>query len=490
MRYFPIFLDSSKQKYLLIGSGDKVVSKLSLLCQTEASIKLIIDVSLHDFEFSLPTMDLTRVSIEDRSSNFDLFESDLADIDLLYCGIEDEVQIEKIKSLCQLNRVLMNVIDQKEHCDFITPTMIDREPIQIAISTGGHAPILAKSIKEDLECRLEDDLGDFVQAVGGYRKLCLDRLKVLGYSDYQRRAYWQKVLVDQRGDFHSLRGDVLRDALLGAMESKIERKSKVYLIGTGPFDLGYVTHQASHVIAKADVILVDRLSNDEILKKWARKESVIIDVGKKAKCHSIKQEEINALLIRSCLNEDGSQNGKIVVRLKGGDPMVFGRASEEIIALQDAKIDVEVLAGVSAAFAGACQYQIPITSRGVFRKFSILTAQSADGFVSHDWASLKSDAFAIYMGSHVAKQLEASLLNAGFLGSTPICLIKEISTPTAQMRCLTLDQLSETVLSLGAGAMIIYVNVQPLKGHDALKRLDEDQSQENEGYIQERRMII
>jgi uroporphyrin-III C-methyltransferase/precorrin-2 dehydrogenase/sirohydrochlorin ferrochelatase len=471
MRYFPIFLDSASQNYLLVGSGDKILYKLQLLVQTEAKIKVIANV----FDTRIDELIYhTRGEIEYRVDDFKITNEDLLGVDLVYYGLDDVVLRDTLKDQCKRAHIFFNAIDNKDHCDFITPTIIDRDPINIAISTGGNATILAKSIKDRLELELEDDLGDFVKEIGKYRKLCLERLKQLGYSEIQRREYWQKILVDQRDDFYRLRGDDLKDALFKEILPQTSIKSKVYLIGTGPFDLSYLTQKAMKTIAKADVILIDRLINMDILKKWARKECEVIYVGKQAKCqHSTKQEEINQLLVQSCLNEDGTQNGKVVVRLKGGDPMIFGRASEELMALYEAHIDVEVIPGISAALAGASIYQIPITSRGVFRKFSILTAQSADGFVDHDWENLKNDALAIYMGSHVAETLEKRLLNAGFSTNTPICIVREISSPTERISCVPLHQLSKEVSILGKGAMIIYVNVQPLKAETQVEFQDE-----------------
>lgn len=432
MKYYPVFLDLDGRLVLIVGGGEQAAQKLRLVLKTPARIHVVapqVNEELTDQEL------LGRIGVSRRA-----FEaSDVEGAALVYAAADPATNAAVAKAARALG-IPVNAVDMPELCDFLTPAIVDRDPVTIAIGTEGTAPVLARRIKSQLEADLPANLGHLAGKAGSLR----DRLAGAVGDPAERRRLWERLM---SGAYASrlLAGD--ETGAYAALEDEIDRArigasapGHVALIGCGPGDPDLLTLRAQQRLQQADVLVVDRLVDPRVLD-YARRDAERIHVGKVPGGPSTSQEEINRILVREALA------GRSVARLKGGDPFIFGRASEEMAALARAGISYEVVPGITAAHACAASIGLPVTSRGVVRKFSVLTGATADGELDHDWAALARDgqAFAIYMGVRAAGTIRAELIAAGLSPSTPVVLVENGTLPGERSFATTLDDLEALV---------------------------------------------
>ncbi len=327
-------------------------------------------------------------------------------------------------------RIFANVVDESDLCSFHVPALVQRGPLQIAISSGGGAPMLARHIRRQLETGLDDSLGALAELLTRQRETIRARFPDLGL----RRRFFEKLLASplprllrqrpdgEQADAYLL--DALRD------EKSVEPIGSVVLVGAGPGDPGLITLNALRAMNEADVILHDRLVSAEVLR-LARRDATRIEVGKSAGRHSMGQDEIHALMLRH------AQAGRRVVRLKGGDPFVFGRGGEELEFLRAHGIAYEVIPGITAAVACAAYAGIPLTHRDHAQSLRLVTAHCKNSLDTLDWASLAQDqqTLAVYMGVAGLETVRERLLLAGVAPDLPFALVENGSR--AQQRVIT-----------------------------------------------------
>jgi uroporphyrin-III C-methyltransferase/precorrin-2 dehydrogenase/sirohydrochlorin ferrochelatase len=340
------------------------------------------------------------------------------------------------------------------------PAIVDRDPVLVAIGTEGAAPILAREIKAKIESWLPAQFGRVAQRAQQLRRHVHDAIA----DPVVRRRTWEALL---QGVWRSavLAGDSETadrelDRQLAAGGAHAQPVGSVALIGCGPGEPDLITLKAQQRLQSADVLVVDRLVNPAILE-YARRDAVRIDVGKEPEGDSALQEDINRILVREALK------GQRVVRLKGGDAFVFGRAAEEMAAVRAAGIPVEVVPGITAAHACAASVGLPVTLRAKVRQFAVVTGASADGPLELDWPALAQpgQAFAIYMGVRTAQHFRDKLLGAGAAPQTPVVIVENGTLSNERALATELALVADAIAEAGIhGPAVIFVGLDWASG--------------------------
>ncbi len=450
MRHFPIFLDLRGQRVVVAGGGETAVAKLRLLMKTEAEIVVLAAEAceqIHRWHAE------GRLVWQPRS----VAPEDVAAARLVYGATADPVEDARIKALAEAVGTLVNVVDNLEASSFITPAIVDRDPVTVAVGTEGAAPVLARRIKAQNEERLASNLG-MLARLAQDRRHAVETLP-LGRG---RRDFWTAYFDDWGAAALADGGEVavaamfdvkLREARIAAERPQ---RGKVVLVGAGPGDPELLTLKARRCLHEADVVVHDRLVAPVILE-LARREARLVEVGKTPGGPAWRQDDINALLL------EHAHDGAVVVRLKSGDPLIFGRADEEIDALEEAEVDVEVVPGVTSAAAAAASLTRSLTRRGRNREVTFLTAHDARGFAEHDWRRLaQPDAVtAIYMGVRAARFLRGRLLLHGATAGLPVTIVENASRADEKRVATTLADLPEAIDVAGiSGPAVILLGLE------------------------------
>ena len=409
MRHFPIFLALHDRRALVLGTGPIADRKAALLEQAGATVERL--------EHFNPVR-LTGCAL---AIGAEAPEADLRD--LFDAGRRLGVPV--------------NVVDRPELCTFVSPAIIDRDPLTIAVASGGVAPVLSRLVRARIEAVIAPGWSRLAALAERLRAETVRRLPDMA----SRRRMLEQALSGRAAEL-ALAGDEVaaeteyRRELRDAEAGVAERRGMVFLVGAGPGAADLVTLRAQRLLGEADIIVHDRLVSDEVLG-LARRDAEFIYVGKSRGNHCLPQAEINALLIHL------AQAGRKVVRLKGGDPFVFGRGGEEIEALREAGIACQVVPGVTAALACAAQAGIPLTHRDAARLVTFVTGHAKDGVPELDYAALVRSAatLAIYMGLANLPALRDALLANGLDAAMPAALIERGGTPLQRVARGTLDEL-------------------------------------------------
>ena len=436
MKYFPIFADVEHADVLVAGGGEQAAQKVRLLLKTEARITIVAELVSPELDHLAKQ---GRVAIVRRA----FAVTDVSGKRIVYAATGDRAVDAAVSHAAQLRGVPVNVVDVPELSTFITPAIVDRDPVTVAIGTEGAAPVLARQIKTLIETLLPANLGMLARRARDLRESVARSI----VDPHRRRRFWERLL---SGPFRRavLCGAEDEARRILASELKGQHRSnqatpagRVMLIGCGPGDADLLTLRAVQRLQEADVLVVDRLVDAKILE-YARRDAERIFVGKAPHGPATSQAEINRLIVRE------ARAGKAVARLKGGDPFIFGRAAEEMAACQAADIPVEVVAGVTAAHACAARVGLPLTLRERIRQFAVVTGASADGEPDLDWPALaaKDAAFAIYMGIGNVPLLRRQLLAAGADADTAVVIVENGTRDCERTIATTLADLTDAVL--------------------------------------------
>ncbi|PHS28809.1 MAG: uroporphyrinogen-III C-methyltransferase [Robiginitomaculum sp.] len=450
MNYFPIFVEIKERPVLISGGGAMAVAKLRLLMKTSASL-VVFAVEAEP--------QITSWAYEGRLVLFHrpVFAADLKGAALLYITDEAADHHQHIAAMARVNGIPVNIVDNLEGSTFITPAIVDRDPVTIAIGTEGAAPVLARAIKRDLEERLPVHLGLLAKAGKIFRPLAKSLL-----SGRKHREFWIEYYDDTGpGTIEANGADGLPAALYALLARHVSAETApghVDLVGAGPGDPDLLTLKARKALDRADVVIHDQLVAPEILE-LARREAIIIAAGKKGFGTSTPQEKINALMVAH------ARAGKHVVRLKSGDPAVFGRLDEEIEALEAAAIDWRIIPGITAASAAIAQIGQSFTCRGRNSSIRFLTGHDVLGFAEQDWRTLAraKEVAAIYMGKKSARFLQGRLLMNNADPNTPITLVENASRAQTRIIATTLAELPGAVDGL-QGPTIMLLGLAPRQG--------------------------
>lgn len=406
MDFFPIFLRLEGERILVAGGGAAAVAKLRLLLKTTARIEVHaeeVDPIIAGWA------EAGRLSVVPR----DLAAADVDGARLVYAAAEDAVEDARVRALATAAGVLCNIVDNLEDSAFLTPAMVDRDPLVVAIGTEGAAPVLARKVKAELEDRLPASLGGLVEAARAFRPAA----EALPHGA-RRRAFWSDVFGTAFSAGAAPDEDALR-RLLADHQAQSPCRGRVLFVGAGPGDPDDLTMRARRALDDADVVVHDRLVPAPILE-LARREAEIIEAGKTGFGAQTPQDDINRMIVRH------AQAGARVVRLKSGDPAVFGRLDEEIDACDAAGIDWSIVPGLTSASAAAAALGQSLTKRDRNSELRFLTGHDAKGLADHDWAALArpGTVAAIYMGKRAARFIQGRLLMHGADPETPVSVVE------------------------------------------------------------------
>ena len=415
MDYLPVYLDVRGQPCLVVGGGEVAARKAALLLRAGARIRVLAPALSAAFD-----ADLAAGRIEHRAATFTA--EDVEGYVMVIAATGDDAVNRAVAAAAKERRIPVNVVDRPALCSFIMPSIIERAPVVVAVSSGGASPVLARLLRARLESLIPAGYGRLAALAGSFRSQVKARFKPA-----ERRRFWERVL---QGPIAELvftgRESEARSALQRAIDDPRLAFSggEVALIGAGPGDPDLLTFRALRLMQQADVVVYDRLVSRPILD-LVRLEAERIYAGKERAKHALPQEDINHLLVRL------ARQGKRVVRLKGGDPFIFGRGGEEIETLAAEGIPFQVVPGITAAAGCASYAGIPLTHRDYSQSVVFVTGQLQDGSMKLNWPALAQprQTVVFYMGLIGVDVLCRELVAHGLPSATPAALIQQGTTP-------------------------------------------------------------
>lgn len=417
---------------MVVGGGKVAARKIHLLIKAKAKV-IVIAPKLCDEVGQLAASG----EVKHRAREF--HQDDIDGNVLVIAATNDKAINKTISSLSCNKGIPVNVVDSPDLCGFIMPSIIDRSPIQIAISTGGTSPVLARLLRTRLESYIPAAFGNLARLVEGFRSQVIAKFQ----TTRERRYFWERILEGKitelmfAGNEHAAKR-ALQDELDKAADK--EEKGEVYLVGSGPGDPDLLTFRALRLMQRADVAVYDRLVSQGILD-MVRRDAELIYVGKERNNHAMPQENINQLLVRL------AQEGKRVLRLKGGDPFIFGRGGEEIETLRENNVDFQVVPGITAATGCSTYGGIPLTHRDHAQSCVFVTGHLKDGTVNLNWKALAHphQTIVFYMGLQAVKVIGKELMANGLSKDTPAALVEQGTTQNQRVHVGTLSNLHEIV---------------------------------------------
>ncbi|HFD81509.1 MAG TPA: uroporphyrinogen-III C-methyltransferase [Gammaproteobacteria bacterium] len=457
MDFFPIFMDLRGRDCLVVGGGKVAARKVGLLESAGAQLTVVAPQLCPE---------LASLAGEGRIAH-QARDFDDADIDgkaLIVAATDDAAVNRRVSELAQARGLPVNVVDQPQLCSFIMPSIIDRSPVQVAVSTGGSSPVLARLLRARLESYVPAAYGRLAQLVAGFR----ERVKERFASGEQRRQFWEKVLQGEVAELlFAGRDEAAAEVLEKALEENdfdAQPQGEVYLVGAGPGDPDLLTFRALRLMQAADVIVYDRLVAPPILE-MARRDAERIYVGKERDNHALSQENINQLLVRL------AKEGKRVVRLKGGDPFIFGRGGEEIATLMENGVNFQVVPGITAASGCASYAGIPLTHRDYAQSVVFVTGHLQDGSVDLNWKALahRNQTIVFYMGLHGVGVVAQQLVRHGLPETTPVALVQQGTTQNQRVLITDLKHAEQTVRDEQVKPPTIIIVGEVVELHKTLK---------------------
>jgi uroporphyrin-III C-methyltransferase/precorrin-2 dehydrogenase/sirohydrochlorin ferrochelatase len=409
---FPAFHKVAGRKVVVVGGGAAAAAKINLLAETSAEIVVFADALDKETGAALIA---ARAQWRGRAPS----AADVAGAALVFAASGDEAKDRATRDIARQAGVPVSVVDRPELCDFYTPAIVNRAPLAVAIGSEGAAPVLARLVRARIEALLAPAFGDLALLAERLRGRVGRALATVG----ERRRYWAEVFSGAVAEqVLAGRGEQAEREALRLLEIGPARAGFVSLVGAGPGAADLLTLRAQRVLQEADVIVYDRLVPEAVVSQ-GRREARRVYAGKARGRHDMTQAEINALIVGEALA------GNRVVRLKSGDPLVYGRAGEEMAALRAAGIAFEVVPGITAALAAAAENEIPLTLRDTSSAIVFATGHDADGETLPRWAglALAGATVAVYMGGSAAARVAARLIEAGLSPDTPAAVIENAS---------------------------------------------------------------
>jgi len=448
MDFLPIFLDVKNKLCLVVGGGEVAKRKTGVLLDAGAKVRVVA-----------PEVDdeITKQSgVEIIATRFEPLHLD--GVKMVIAATDDQAVNRQVSELAHARNIPVNVVDAPELCSFIMPAILDRSPMMVAFSSGGASPVLTRMLRGKLETLIPQNYSRLAAFAESFRSIVKQRVT----NPAKRRIFWENALEGVVSEKVLTGDEAGAEAILQKMlenEDNIQR-GEVYLVGAGPGDPDLLTFRALRLMQKADVVVYDNLVSKPILE-MARRDAQRIFVGKKRADHTMRQEEINELLVRL------AKEGKRVLRLKGGDPFIFGRGGEEIETLAADGIPFQVVPGITAASGVASYAGIPLTHRDHAQSCVFVTGHLKDGTMNLDWDMLArpKQTVVVYMGLHGLETLCAKLIKHGLPGTTPIAIVQQGTTQNQRVvsgSLATLPGLPQ-VAELQAPTLIIIGGVVSLR---------------------------
>ncbi len=455
MDFLPVFLDIRGRKCVVVGGGEVAHRKASQLLKAGAEVTLVA-----------PALD-TRVEALEKAAEIEVLRDSFAPghldgAQLIIAATDDPELNKRVSSCARDSRIPVNVVDQPALCSFIMPAIVDRSPVLVAISSAGSSPVLTRKLKEMVEVMLPQRVSRLALLLAQHRDVVKARFREFS----QRLRFWEGVLDSDIPEL--VYGGQERRAQLH-LERRLDEPDlghcgEVYLVGAGPGDPDLLTLRALRLLHKADVVLYDRLVSAAVLEK-IRPDAEQIHVGKQAAAASTEQESINELLVRL------AREGRRVLRLKGGDPFVFGRGGEELETLAAAGIPFQVVPGITAASGCAAYAGIPLTHRDYAHSVRFLTGHLKDGSLDLDWPNLVGgqQTLVFYMGLSGLELICSRLVAHGMAPETPIAIVQQGTTATQRVLTGQLASMAAKAELAGIGRPTIIIIGQVVNLRDSLK---------------------
>ncbi|MEJ8322733.1 siroheme synthase CysG [Kosakonia sacchari] len=440
MDYLPLFAAVKDRPVLVIGGGEIAARKIAFLRRAGAHVQVVAQ----RLESQLQQL-ADAQSIHWLATAFD--ESQLDAVFLVIAATNDSALNRQVFDAANARHRLVNVVDDQPLCSFIFPSIVDRSPLLVAISSGGNAPVLARLLREKIEALLPGNLGRMAEVAGRWRT----RIKAFRRTTDERRRFWETAF---RGRFASLMAAGDEPAAEKALEAELAQPGssggEIILVGAGPGDAGLLTLRGLQVIQQADVVFYDHLVSDAVLE-LVRRDAEKICVGKRAGSHAVAQHDTNRMLV------DAAREGKTVVRLKGGDPFIFGRGGEELQAAAEAGIPFQVVPGVTAASGATAYAGIPLTHRDFAQSVTFVTGHYKADSAPFDWSQLAQSrqTLAIYMGTMKAAEISEQLIAHGRDKTTPVAVISRGTRVDQHVATGTLEQLEELAKAAPMPALLV-----------------------------------
>lgn len=458
MDYLPVFAHLKNRPVLVLGAGEIAYRKIQLLLEAGATVQLIARCVHAEVQALVDSEAVTWLKAE--------FEAeDVNRAVLTIAATNDAVLNQQVAQAGERYHRLVNVVDNKALCSFIVPAIVDRSPIQIAISTGGSSPVLARQLREKLEQELPAHLGAMAQLAQQYRPL----VKSVLAEGAARRVFWEQLFVQPQFEQYVEQQRLAEAA--AELKSQLAAhtthpiRGHVTVVGAGPGDAGLLTLKGFQALQAADIVLYDALVDSAVLS-FIRRDATRVAVGKRAHAHSVAQEVTNQLLV------DYAKQGLRVVRLKGGDPFVFGRGAEEIEVLQQAGISYTIVPGVTAALGATAYAGIPLTHRDYAQSALLVTGHCRADGDEIDWPSLARarQTLVIYMGTIKAAEISRELIAEGKSAQTPVAIISQGTLAAQKVQVGVLSDLAAMAQQAVRPALIVIGEVVNL--HQTLQWFD------------------
>lgn len=409
---FPTFFKVEGRQVCVVGHGGEAAAKVRLLSETNARIEVIAP--------SIEPVLAEAIAASGARHVAEPFRAELiAGAALVFSAREDDVLDGEVVQAAHGLGIPVNAVDKPHLCDFYTGALINRAPVAVAVTSTGVGPVLARHIRARIEAMLPSATGELARLAESFRTTVASLIQ----NGSARRRFWARFFSGSvAANIYAGQPEKARMDAQRLLNGALDEAGFVWLVGAGPGAEDLLTLRAQRLLQEADVIVHDALVPAAVVS-MGRRDAERIHVGKRKGAHSISQKEISRLLVRL------AKEGRKVVRLKSGDPMVFGRAAEEMEALKEAGIGFEVVPGVTAAFAAAASAQLPLTLRGVASTLVFATGHNAKSETLPDWAglALKGATVAVYMGRTVAAAVADKLMGAGLNPQTPVAIIESAS---------------------------------------------------------------
>jgi len=424
---FPAFMKVAGRRAVVVGHGGEAAAKVRLLGETNARIVVVSKTVDPDLQEAIDLFEAEHIAEEFASEH-------LADAALVFSAREDRELDKAVVDAARAAGVPVNAVDKPELCDFYTGALVNRAPIAVAITSTGVGPVLSRHIRARIEAMLPRATGELARLAESFR----DAASKVIRDGSARRAFWARFFSGSvASNLYAGKADAARTEAQRLLNSMAGEPGFVWLVGAGPGAEDLLTLRAQRLLQEADVIVHDALVPAGVVS-MGRRDAERISVGKRKGAHSVPQAEICDLLV------DLARQGRKVVRLKAGDPMIFGRAAEEMEALRAGGIGFEIVPGVTAAFAAAASAQIPLTLRGVASNLVFATGHNARSETLPDWAglALKGATVAVYMGRSVAAAVADRMIGAGLKPETPVAVIENAAHSDERQFAGTLAELA------------------------------------------------
>jgi uroporphyrin-III C-methyltransferase/precorrin-2 dehydrogenase/sirohydrochlorin ferrochelatase len=432
MQALPIFINITNRRCVVIGGGEVAARKVTMLLKANASVALYSPMLCHELKNLVDAKKITHFN-----SNFE--PEQLEGACLVIAATDDELVNSSVSVAAISLNIPVNVVDSPSLCTFTMASIVERSPIVIAISSEGNAPVLARYIRTKIEAMLPASYGRIAEIAGEFR----DKVKAKFSTTQERRIFWEGVLQGPLVE-RVLSGQV--QAARGLLQNMIDNvdtianKGEVFLVGGGPGDPDLLTFRALRLMQQCDVCVYDKLVSPEVME-LVRRDAELIYVGKSRDQHTLPQEEINELLARLALE------GKRVLRLKGGDPFIFGRGGEEIETLMQRGVPFQVVPGISAANGVSTYAGIPLTHRDYAQACLFITGHLKEGTVDLDWVAMSRphQTVVIYMGLVGMEKICEQLIVHGVSPDMPAAVVQQGTTQKQRVVVATLKDLAEKV---------------------------------------------